>query len=584
YIPYCSSDCWSGTNEGNYSSWNHKMVPLIQDNFWPMLKFSQNGDANNSGFKNLHFMGSVIVNEVIQQLVHLGLANGHSLVLSGSSAGGVGVLLNLDHIRRQVTKMNLEVDVKGVADSAWFLDNKPFAPLECQDAHSCSPNQAMKLGHNLWKSRLPRSCEILNQNKPWECFLGYKILPTIQSSLFIFQWVFDEAQMQMDNVGKPVSKQQWNYIHSNGERIKRSLNNLSAVFAPSCISHTSLTSRHWSSVKVNGVSLSDALNCWSKLKGENNSTLLERQKAELSNGIHNMLILSSNRKNNNNSSTELSRIVKRPKKTRRRINKTRHSRNKQNRGRKSKRRKKGGRNATNLDYFETSENVMTSLNSTIGNMLSDSPGLTDPKATKPFESVPVSLQESASSSNLLKQRKRERRRKRRKQKKKERKRKRKHRKKEKRKKNRREERRNKKKKIDSVAESTDNVSTLMETDSRSRRSSVDAEGYDGTRAGDEIRTMQYSKSGSETHGKKEPSCQTHLIDQCSWPHCNPTCPPLMNPYTGTPFILTAREEMSRIQLLKSFGLSMTDLAVALGIDIETLKSMDNKEIFLILSP
>ncbi|RXG70677.1 Palmitoleoyl-protein carboxylesterase NOTUM [Armadillidium vulgare] len=266
------------------------------------------------------------------------------------------------------------------------------------------------------------------------------------------QWVFDEAQMQMDNVGKPVSKQQWNYIHSNGERIKRSLNSLSAVFAPSCISHTSLTSRHWSSVKVNGVSLSDALNCWSKLKGENNSTLLKRQKAELSNGIQNMLILSSNRKSNNNSSIELSRIVKRPKKTRRRINKTRHSRNKQNRGRKSKRRKKGGRNATNLDYFQTSENVMTPLNSTIGNMLSDSPGLTDPKATKPFESVPVGLQERASSSNLLKQRKRERRRKRRKQKKKERKRKRKHRKKEKRKKNRKEERRNKKRKIDSVAD------------------------------------------------------------------------------------------------------------------------------------
>lgn len=48
----------------------------------------------------------------------------------------------------------------------------------------------------------------------------------LEGSLFIFQWVFDEAQMFMDNVGKPVSKQQWNYIHSIGEKIKQSLNNI----------------------------------------------------------------------------------------------------------------------------------------------------------------------------------------------------------------------------------------------------------------------------------------------------------------------------------------------------------------------
>ena len=29
----------------------------------------------------------------------------------------------------------------------------------------------------------------------------------------MFQWQFDEAQMTVDNVGAPVTPQQWNYIH-----------------------------------------------------------------------------------------------------------------------------------------------------------------------------------------------------------------------------------------------------------------------------------------------------------------------------------------------------------------------------------
>ena len=34
--------------------------------------------------------------------------------------------------------------------------------------------------------------------------------------VFVFQWQFDEAQMTVDNVGAPVTPQQWNYIHIQG--------------------------------------------------------------------------------------------------------------------------------------------------------------------------------------------------------------------------------------------------------------------------------------------------------------------------------------------------------------------------------
>lgn len=44
--------------------------------------------------------------------------------------------------------------------------------------------------------------------------------------LFVFQWLFDEAQISADNVGAPTTKQQWDYIHSMGDSLRRSLENV----------------------------------------------------------------------------------------------------------------------------------------------------------------------------------------------------------------------------------------------------------------------------------------------------------------------------------------------------------------------
>lgn len=70
-VPYCSSDSWSGT----------KSIPDSRDGW--------------------RFMGSLIVRQVISDLIPLGLGNtqGSELLLAGSSAGGVGVMLNLDKVR-----------------------------------------------------------------------------------------------------------------------------------------------------------------------------------------------------------------------------------------------------------------------------------------------------------------------------------------------------------------------------------------------------------------------------------------------------------------------------------------------------
>jgi len=62
------------------------------------------------------------------------------------SAGGTGVLINLDRVGRQLSELAPGVLLRGVVDSGWFLDNKPFRHGQCTDAHHCSPSDSVQRG------------------------------------------------------------------------------------------------------------------------------------------------------------------------------------------------------------------------------------------------------------------------------------------------------------------------------------------------------------------------------------------------------------------------------------------------------
>ena len=56
---------------------------------------------------------------------------------------------------------------------------------------------------------------------------------------------------------------QWNFIHTIGANLRKSFKDIDAVFSPACIEHTAITKEEWIEVEVDGVSLPDALFCWS---------------------------------------------------------------------------------------------------------------------------------------------------------------------------------------------------------------------------------------------------------------------------------------------------------------------------------
>lgn len=123
----------------------------------------------------------------------------------------------------------------------------------------------------MWSSRVPSSCALHYPLEPWRCIFGYRLYPYLKSPLFVFQWLYDEAQMHMDGVSLSQSQQQFKYMHTLGQQLRSTLENVSAVFGPSCVSHIVLTKPDWKSIAINKISLPDAIMCWETNTLETNS-------------------------------------------------------------------------------------------------------------------------------------------------------------------------------------------------------------------------------------------------------------------------------------------------------------------------
>uniref|UniRef100_A0A8C9VJ46 Notum pectinacetylesterase 2 n=1 Tax=Scleropages formosus TaxID=113540 RepID=A0A8C9VJ46_SCLFO len=244
FVPYCSSDVWSGTG--------------------PPVKYA--------------FMGSLIIREVIKDLVLKGIKQAKVIMLAGTSAGGTGVLLNIEKVSAQLEQLGAEAQVRGLVDSGWFLESKQQKATECPDSVSCTPTDAIKKGLRLWNGMIPEKCrQQYKKGEEWQCFFGHKlyhVAPALpQSPLFVVQWLFDEEQLRVENIylgGQSLSEEQWTYMQNLGKELKSSLKDVSAVFAPSCLSHTLITKSNWMDFQVKGTSLARALQCWDKSLQEAN--------------------------------------------------------------------------------------------------------------------------------------------------------------------------------------------------------------------------------------------------------------------------------------------------------------------------
>lgn len=168
YVPYCSSDAWSGDR-----------------------------GASNETF-GWHFRGKRIVVEVLEQLHRRhGLGDDtETLLLTGTSAGGAGVLTNADDVAAMLKRFAPQARFAGEMNAGWFVDTPSLR--HCQQLPDCpeddpslsptTPGDQFRLGMALWAGRPNHNCaKAFGEKDAWRCYLGVSGYPFVTSRLMVSQ-------------------------------------------------------------------------------------------------------------------------------------------------------------------------------------------------------------------------------------------------------------------------------------------------------------------------------------------------------------------------------------------------------------
>ncbi|CAO1358756.1 unnamed protein product [Diamesa serratosioi] len=499
FVPYCSSDSWSGT----------RAKPEPKD--------------------SLRFMGSLIVRQVMADLIPLGLghSSGADLLMAGSSAGGLGVMLNLDKVKTFLQdERGLNVQVRGVSDSGWFLDREPYT------SGAVAASEAVRQGWKLWNGSLPEAC-VAEQKEPWRCYFGHRLYNTLKSPLFVFQWLFDEAQMRADSVGAPVTPQQWDYIHEMGGALRTSLDNVTAVFAPSCIGHSVLTKRDWLNIKIDDISLADAIRCWEQS--------LVKDRKMMKKIADNKKRKKKQHKNRKEQQDQPELTPEEREQRRKELRKERKKMTPEEREQKRLERREKRRQERLQQRLEAKKNSTTKIP-----RLERSPRPQGNKMNN--KNLMPKIIENEPSQQQQQQHQRPR------------------------------QPHHKRRKNQNQNQNQENSNSTKPHQHRRnhQQQKINQKNPNKQKQG-EGRKNQHNnrhkllKAQNQLIEIKEPKkCSLRLLERCSWPQCNHSCPTLTNPLTG--------EEMKFLELLTSFGLDMDAVATALGVDMQTLNNMDHMEL------
>lgn len=337
--------------------------------------------------------------------------------------------------------------------------------------------------------------------------------------------MFDEAQMRADSIEAPVTKEQWNHIHEMGGALRTSLDNVTAVFAPSCIGHAVLTKRDWMDIKIDDISLAEALRCWERAtskKQKNKSRRAfdsnqnrpknRRKHAEIAFGDFQSDKIPA-RMDYGNFSTVILRHgrhrLSKEERLRRRQNMT-----KEEREQRRQNRIRGKQNALLEKLKKQVDRPNRKKNLNANQNASDM--LRIPSSAVRGTAINMNKNNNKNNNN-------------------------------------------------------NNDNNSPQNNERRRNKENKRKKRRNNHKNHDNRRMSH-------HRKKftEPErCSLRLLERCSWPQCNHSCPALTNPLTG--------EEVRFLELLSSFGLDIEAVATALGIDMQTLNNMDQAELVNLLT-
>ena len=151
--------------------------------------FSGTVDVVAANGTRVHFRGRAILRAVVDSLVARGLGAATDVVVGGSSAGGLAVILHLDYWRSRLPRA---ATVVGLADSGFFLDWKRNATA----AHSYDAD--IRWGYEATRWDVDADCRPAGA----DCAFAEHALAFVDTPVFVLQSLYDSWQLQWE-LGEP---------------------------------------------------------------------------------------------------------------------------------------------------------------------------------------------------------------------------------------------------------------------------------------------------------------------------------------------------------------------------------------------
>ncbi|KRX07973.1 hypothetical protein PPERSA_10608 [Pseudocohnilembus persalinus] len=121
----------------------------------------------------------------------------HTVIVAGSSAGGLAVYTWLDFIAEDLIKQNPNIQVIGLPDAGFFLNQQSY--LNGEYVYQTRMRNLLDIS-NAEQGYINKKCQKDNSDNPWKCMFAQYLLNYIQTPLLIVNSSYDS--WSIPNIGQ----------------------------------------------------------------------------------------------------------------------------------------------------------------------------------------------------------------------------------------------------------------------------------------------------------------------------------------------------------------------------------------------
>jgi len=240
---------------------------------------------------DLHFSGSYIVEAVMDTLMTsqtYRLIEASTIVMAGSSAGGLGIVSLLDRVANQLRESGSNADIVGAPEGGfYFFNDNTYHGTNPPPGHFIPwGTDSFPLYYKLWHARVNDGCAAHYIDTPWRCLVANYSFPFIQTRIFFTEALTDRVVTRLHSgvpdQGPPFTRDEENFLHQWASTMKSSLQQVvrsstAGVFAPACWTHTTFDSiwdnQTWTGIMLNGKPRLEYLKNW--INGGNDNKIID---------------------------------------------------------------------------------------------------------------------------------------------------------------------------------------------------------------------------------------------------------------------------------------------------------------------